>query len=142
MLRSTVHGCHEGKSLKRGCCFGVTTSKRTRFEGWCGSCSGYSTRAKKMGLGGFPWPCLARRVGKRSRHCLPDRATLNAKITRHGVRPGPKHARGVHARPLRAPQPRARETTRRRPSRAYKCANKVHFVHTHILRFAYSYEHS
>ena len=38
--RSTaVHGCHKGKSLKRGCCCTVATSKYTHFEGRCGTCS-------------------------------------------------------------------------------------------------------
>ena len=98
--------------MKNGCCCTVAAAKYTAFEGCYGTCSRNSSRAKnkkKMIFWGFPWPCLARRIGKRSRDYLPARSTVNVQSTRHGSRPGAKVApRSVHAAPLRAVQPRAR----------------------------------
>ena len=42
---STVHGCHKGQSLNRGCCCTAAASKYTAFEGWCGTCSRYWYKA-------------------------------------------------------------------------------------------------
>ena len=88
----------KGKCFHLGCCCTAAASKYIHFVGWCGTCSRYSIRAKNkmytwyysVYIRGFPWPCLARRVGKRSHDYLPDQATLNAQSMRHGARLGPK----------------------------------------------------
>ena len=67
--RSTIHVCHTGKCLKRGCCCTVSTSKCTAFAAWCGTCSRYywyttAERNKKYThILGFPcaWLPLAGR---------------------------------------------------------------------------------
>ena len=78
---------------------------------------------QKLYYRGFDVPGWLYFGGKRSSDYLPDRTALNAQSTRHGARPGPKHAPSVYAPPLRAPQPRAREKTRGRRRKAGRRVN-------------------
>ena len=65
---STVHGCHKGKNLKRGCSCTVAVSKNTAFEGWCGIVAGTGAHQQSakiifLTIWGFPvaWLSLTRR---------------------------------------------------------------------------------
>ena len=78
---------------------------------------------------GFPLSCEALDGSKAIRYYSPVRATLNAQSARHGARPWPKNAPSVQARPLRAPQPSARENIRRRNRKGSRRAEKLRLVH-------------
>ena len=67
---------------------------------------------------------------------MPDRAILNAQSARHGSRPEPTLAPWCTRAPPRVPEPRAREISRGRPSRACKCAKKAHLIHLSIIQGA------
>ena len=103
--RSTVHGCHTGKSSKRGCSCTVATSKNSAFEGWWFSFQVlvHITRAhkKRRHFGAFMGL-----IGSSSAESDPvvtcqlaRLRTLRARATKPGR--GPNLRRGMHAPPLR-----------------------------------------
>ena len=97
-------GCHRVESLR------ALGTVRYRYDT-------AANRGRKAEIVGFPWSCTTRPGGTRS---LEKRASLrHFGRLEHAHGRGPSLRRSVPAGPLRAPQPRAQKTVRRRRACKY-----------------------
>ena len=96
----------------------------------CGSTSKTSGSGEKMKrkekkeFWGVVWAWLVLAGRKQSRDYLPDFATLTPRARATDLGRGPNFEPCVQAGPLRARWPRAREKTRGRERKAWRCAKK------------------